>query len=479
MKNANQNALPKALVWHRRDLRIDDNTALQECLNNGHEPIGVFIFDSHILDLLPKTDPRIDFIQASVEQLRASYNKMGLDFICLHGAPEDVLPALSDKIRARVVYTNRDYEPYAKERDTILAEKLDLLNGKLVTTKDHVIFESHEILTLSNTNFMVFTPYKNAWLKRFSEQPPSLNPTKANIKKLNLSPKTTSPTPSLLELGFTESNLSSLGILVGEQGGIKSAKNFAQQVDSYATTRDFPHLDSTSRLGIHLRFGTVSIRRLALWAYAIGSEGSKIWLSELIWREFYSSLLDRTPRLAHGESYQVKYDALIWSNEPKKLAAWQQGLTGYPIVDAGMRELKHTGHMHNRVRMIVASFLAKHLDCDWRLGEAHFARHLLDYDLASNNGGWQWSASTGCDAQPYFRIFNPYAQSERFDPQGLYIKKWVPELASCPVKHIHQPNEAKPEILAQSNITIGLTYPAPIVEHASARLAALAKYASA
>lgn len=470
---------PQAFVWHRRDLRIDDNAALQNCVDAGFEPVGLFVFDSHILQGLDALDRRVDFVHGAVEQLGGAYAKLGLAFICVFGDPGNLVPSLARLHQARAVFANRDYEPYAHRRDAGVRAALNKDGVGLSLSKDHVIFESSEILTLAKTRFAVFTPYKNAWLKRFSEEAPRLSPSRASLERLRLPPRQPSPIPALEDMGFARTDLRSLGVLIGEKGGRSTVRKFADRIGQYAALRDFPHSDSTSRLGPHLRFGTVSIRRLALWAHATGGDGANTWLSELVWRDFHSAILDLCPRLAQGESYQKNYDALAWANDPAKLDAWRTGRTGYPFVDAGMRELLATGHMHNRARMVAASFLAKHLDCDWRLGEAHFARHLLDYDLASNNGGWQWSASTGCDAQPYFRIFNPHAQSERFDPAGAYIKKWVPELALCPAKQIHQPSLAKPETLAEANVVLGSTYPLPIVSHPQARLAALAKYAAA
>ena len=318
-----------ALVWHRRDLRTDDNAALQKCVDAGFEPIGLFIFDSHILEALEPLDRRLDFIHGSVQQLSETYAKMGLQFICVAGKPETLVPALALQHEASAVFANRDYEPYAHERDAAVSTALEAAGSGLSLGKDHVIFESSEILTLAKTHFAVFTPYKNAWLKRFAEETPRLNPSHASIKKLNLPPRSPVQIPSLQSLGFVPTDVRSLGVLIGEKGGQATVKKFAEHIDQYASTRDFPHLDSTSRLGPHLRFGTISIRRLALWAHATGGEGARIWLSELIWREFYSTLLDLCPRLSQGESYQKKYDKLSWSNDPAKLQVLYLGFADW------------------------------------------------------------------------------------------------------------------------------------------------------
>lgn len=467
---------PKALVWHRRDLRVDDNRALFECLSAGFEPVGCFLFDDAILGSLAPSDRRVDFIAQSAAILARSYARHGCDFEFLRGAPSEQIPAAAARLGCVAVFTNRDYEPSAKERDISTADALAMRAIPLSLFKDHVIFESGEVLSLSGKTFSVFTPYKNAWLAAFHRDPPTIFPSSALMAKLRLPPRKASSPPSLPSLGFSTAGLSSLGLSPGEPGAKSAAKAFALRISAYGAERDFPSLPATSRLGTHLRFGTASIRRMAAWASSVGGAGAQTWLSELIWRDFYSALLDSEPRLAGGECHQRKYGALHWENDPAKLSAWKAGQTGVPIVDAAMRELASTGHMHNRCRMIAASYLCKHLDCDWRLGEEHFASLLMDYDFASNNGGWQWSASTGADAQPYFRIFNPALQSARFDADGLYIKHWVPELAACPSSLIHSPADAKPGLLAASGIALGQDYPFPLVGHAAARIRAIAKY---
>lgn len=473
---SNLNATPpRGLVWHRRDLRIDDNASLAACLDAGLEPVGVFVFDEEITAGLPREDRRIDFIHRSVGELARTYAGLGLDFRVLAGNTQTLIDQLVVEYDAKAVFAGRDYEEQAKIRDEKLGVLLAARGRELVLMKEHVVFENAEVRTGAGGDFSVFTPYKAAWLRLFSANPPTLRNLEREIKTGHRPPIEPRSIPSLEELGFASTDLDALGVQTGARGAKHAAKAFAAKLAGYARDRDFPGIEGTSRLGVHLRFGTVSCRRMALWAHAQTDEGSRTWLSELVWREFYSSILDRRPDLCRGTSYQPRYAGLQWSNEPARLAAWKSGRTGVPLVDAAMRELLATGSMHNRARMVVASYLVKHLECDWRLGEAHFAQWLLDYDLASNNGGWQWSASTGADAQPYFRIFNPRSQSEKFDAAGAYVLKWVPELANSPLKAIHSPSDYE-EVLQKAGIILGQHYPRPLVVHAQARALALAKY---
>ena len=461
------------IVWHRRDLRIDDNTALHQALLSGFKPTGVFIFDTTILDELPSDDPRVTFIFHSVVELAHHYQKMGCHFLILHGNPTELIPKIVLELSCPEVFVNEDYEPSAKNRDLAIMNTLNKLGVNFRSYKDHIIFGSNEVLSQTKTHYTVFTPYKNSWLKLAKETPPFVLKTAEYLKNKKFSPINNTDY-QLDSFGFTLQKL--VDIIPGEKAALKQAKNFAALIDRYQHTRDYPAIQGTSRLGVHLRFGTISVRKLVSWAMQMGNESAQTWLSELIWRDFYSQLLDQNPRIASGRSFQSAFDALSWTNSPSLIEAWKTGYTGFPIVDAGMRELKATGHMHNRVRMITASFFTKHLDCDWRLGEKHFADLLLDFDLASNNGGWQWSASTGSDAQPYFRIFNPYLQSEKFDPDGDYIRKWVPELNHCPSKYIHAPHLTPPDVLQKIGLNIPQHYPLPIVDHKTARELAILKY---
>jgi deoxyribodipyrimidine photo-lyase len=394
----------------------------------------------------------------------------------LAGQAPQALASIAARLGAQHVFAGRDYEPEAIERDERSREALAAVGSALNLVKEHVIFESWEIRTQAGKAFSVFTPYRAAWLRELGLRPPTPRDTSKELRELGLSALTPSKIPSLAELGFEPSDLDELDVDVGEGGARAALKRFGAHVDLYGARRDFPIDDAGSRLGVHLRFGTLSIREAVSWARARGGDGAQTWISQLVWRDFCSMLLQERPDLASGASFQTKCDALVWSNDPAKLEAWKTGRTGSPLVDAAMRELLATGRMHNRCRMVAASYLCKDLDCDWRLGEAHFARHLLDFDFSNNNGGWQWCASTGCDAQPYFRIFNPVAQSRKFDAQGAYIKRWVPELAQCPAAVIHEPSAAKPGALASAGVALGTTYPAPLVDRRVVHQAALAKY---
>lgn len=469
----------QSLFWHRRDLRVDDNEGLFHAAMAGPAD-GVFVFDSGILSGLPANDRRVGFIHSCVAELSELYAKRGRRLWVLFGDPAALIPALAARLGVKAAFANRDYEPDAIERDARVEAALKANGVSFELYKDQVIFEASEVLTAAGGQFRVFTPYKSAWLKTYELSPPLI---RDSAKALGTGPVLASSArprvPPLAELGFESGDIAALGYDDGVSGGRKAVEEFEQKIDLYHQERDLPAKFATSRLGRHLRFGTVSIRKLAQWAKSVGGSGGGMWVSELIWREFYSALLSEQPRLARGASYIPALDSIAWNNDPALLAAWKEGRTGYPMVDAAMRELLATGLMHNRARMVTASFLCKDLLCDWRLGEAHFARWLMDFDLASNNGGWQWSASTGCDAQPYFRIFNPALQSARFDPAGAYIKRWVPELAACPVAKIHEPWKMSPAEQAARGIVIGVNYPAPVVERAVSRPLALARYKAA
>lgn len=462
-----------SLFWHRRDLRIDDNAGLAKALQSG-EAIGAFVFDSGILNALPPDDRRVSFIWESVRELQAEYAARGGALFVLHGDPAEEIPKLAFSLGASRVFANRDYEPDAIRRDEAVASSLAAGGSELLLFKDHVIFEDREIRSAAGGGYSVFSPYKGAWLKAFSSSPPPIAPS-LELMGQRLQKMETPGFPSIESLGF--SRASSI------PGGAAAAKArwsaFSPTIAQYGDLRDFPAAAGSSRLSADLRFGTVSPRSLAHWAFSLQGAGPAVWLSELIWRDFYSSILQRRPDLAQGRFFLPQFESISWINDPASLQAWESGQTGYPLVDAGMRELLATGFMHNRVRMVCASFLSKHLLCDWRLGEAHFARWLMDFDFASNNGGWQWAASTGSDPQPYFRIFNPIAQSERFDPQGVYIRRWVPELSSCPASAIHAPWLLPASEQARLGILIGTDYPAPIVDHPAARIRALAAYRKA
>jgi deoxyribodipyrimidine photo-lyase len=461
-----------ALVWFRRDLRLDDNAALFHALKRHSQVHCVFIFDRDILDALKRPDDRrVEFIWQSIQELKQALQAQGSDLHVLHDSARIALPRLAASLSVEAVYTNHDYEPAAIARDTHVQDMLSQLGIGFNTFKDTVIFEKDEVLTLQGKPFSVFTPYKNAWLKKLNGFYLSAYPTQKYLHHLVRATQLM-PWPDLHSLGFVTTNLSTLGV----QGGARAAQalltDFSTRLVHYKEARDFPAIKGVSYLSVHNRFGTCSVRQLAGLAYAAwqndhNNVGALTWLSELIWRDFYMQILWHHPRVV-GSSFRPEYDRVVWENQDELFHAWCQARTGYPIVDAAMRQLNQTGFMHNRLRMIVASFLTKDLLVDWRRGEQYFAEHLIDFDLAANNGGWQWAASTGCDAQPYFRIFNPTTQSERFDPKGKFIRRYLPELDAVPDKLLHTPWEAS----AQQRGAYGL----PVVEHAEQRLKALDMY---
>jgi deoxyribodipyrimidine photo-lyase len=473
-----------ALVWFRRDLRDFDHAALSHALADAQRVYCAFVFDTEILDALTgRADRRVEFIRESVVELDAALRARGGGLVVRHARARDAIPDLAAKLGVGAVYTNRDYEPAASERDAGVAAKLAAAGIAFHTRKDQVIFERDEILTRSGSPFSVFTPYRSAWLAALT--PAHLAPHADNDGEGALAaPPAALDTgiPTLAALGFAPTNLAGLGVRAGMSGGAALWKDFKRRIDRYRDARDFPAVKGPSYLSVHLRFGTVSIRALAAQAHARslepGGEGATTWLSELIWREFYAQILWHHPHVV-TRAFKPAYDALVFPNDARRFDAWCKGATGYPIVDAAMRQLNTTGYMHNRLRMIAASFLVKDLLVDWRKGERYFADQLIDYDLASNNGGWQWAASTGCDAQPYFRIFNPVAQSERFDADGRFIRRYVPELAALSAKEIHAPWQMPPAIAAASGFVLGRDYPPPIVDHAVARTEALALFKQA
>ncbi|MQQ99748.1 cryptochrome/photolyase family protein [Glaciimonas soli] len=453
------------LIWFRRDLRLFDHAALYHALKNSQRVIAVFIFDSTILDGLPRQDRRVAFIWHSLQQLKTSLREQGSDLIVRHGDPCNEIPLLAQRYKANAVYTNHDYEPSAILRDASVCRQLAAQGVGFHTYKDQVIFEKDEIQTQAQQMYSVFTPYKRAWLARLDDfylRSYPVQPYFDHLEKF-----IDGALPNLSELGFDDVNVDTYK--PGMQGGELLFEEFCQRITQYREARDFPAIKGVSYLSAHLRFGTVSIRELARIAKQIGGAGAETWLSELIWRDFYHQILWHRPDVV-GHAFKPAYDSIVFPNNCEYFAAWCEGRTGFPIVDAAMRQLNQTGFMHNRLRMIVASFLVKDLLVDWRWGEQYFAQKLMDYDLAANNGGWQWAASTGCDAQPYFRIFNPITQSERFDAQGKFIRRYCPELALLNDKAIHAPwlNEAGSSAIGD--------YPMPIVNHASQRLLAMALF---
>ncbi|MEQ8712261.1 MAG: deoxyribodipyrimidine photo-lyase [Cyclobacteriaceae bacterium] len=425
------------IFWFRRDLRLFDNVGLYYALTSDRPVLPLFIFDKSILDdLEDKSDARVSFIHDRVSQLEEQVNQAGSAIKVMHTTPVEAFKDLLKNYIIKEVYTNRDYEPYATERDQKIDQLLKENGAKLLTFKDHVIFEQKEVLNGSGEVYKVFTPFKNKWLEKLNEQTLSHHPSEKQLHRLvKVKPF---GIPSLEELRFKPSDIP-----------IPSNEYPEGIIAKYDEQRNFPAIEGTSRLGIHFRFGTISIRE----AVNKAAQLNDTWLNELIWREFYQTILANFPHVV-DKAFKPQYDNIPWLNNQKQFERWCNGTTGYPIVDAGMRELNATGYMHNRVRMITASFLTKHLLIDWRWGEAYFAKKLLDYELASNNGGWQWAAGTGTDAQPYFRVFNPSSQTDKFDKDKKYISRWVPEYG-------------------------GSKYPEPIVDHKFARQRAIDTYKEA
>ena len=468
----------RSLCWFRRDLRLHDHAALYHALKDSAAVHCVFVFDTEILDKLEeKQDRRVEFIWYSLHELQGHLQQLGSTLHVLHGKASDVVPRLANELGTQAVFCNHDYEPDAMRRDALVAETLAQRGIAFHHYKDQVIFEKDEVLTAAGKPFSVFTPYKNAWLKKMNDFFLRAYPVEKYLS--NLAPSPALPMPSLAALGFAATNLATLNLPTGESGAGKLLDDFTRRMEQYRVARDFPAVKGVSYLSVHLRFGTISIRHLAAHAFYAAGAGAQTWLGELIWREFYQMLLHHHPHLAQGQAFKNKFNAIGFSNDPGKFGAWCEARTGYPLIDAAMRQLNQTGYMHNRLRMVAASFLVKDLHVDWRRGEQYFAQHLLDFDLAANNGGWQWAASTGCDAQPWFRIFNPITQSEKFDAQGNFIRRYVPELANCPDKWIHAPWLMPVSEQQRCGVVIGLNYPAPVVDHALARIKTLALFQAA
>ena len=426
-----------SIFWHRRDLRIHDNAALFKALKNSGQVQPIFVFDETILSKLPRDDQRVVFIHQEIERLKEEYKKFGCDLQVFYGNPITLIPEIAGKLNATSVYTNRDYEPYALERDQTIFEVLHAKNIAFIGAKDHVIFEKSEILKGDGTPYTIFTPYSRKWKEKLSEL--DLSSYEVEKKAGNLMQTNASKLISLAEMGFENKRKIEF-----------PARIFPENIiQSYSETRDIPSILGTSRLSLHLRFGTISVRELARMAV----KNNETYLNELIWRDFYQMIIFHFPHSAKS-AFRSKYDKIEWERNEEHFTAWCAGKTGYPLVDAGMRELNATGFMHNRVRMVVASFLTKHLLLDWRLGEGYFAEKLLDFELASNVGGWQWAAGCGCDAAPYFRVFNPTSQQEKFDKKFTYIQKWVPEFGTS-------------------------DYPNPIIDHKFARERVIERYKKA
>ena len=424
------------IFWFRRDLRIKDNAGLFQALQSGKPVLPIFIFDTEILEELPPSDARVSFIHQQISELARQLEAYGSSLIVRKGTPVEVWEALCAEYEIAEIYANQDYEPYANARDAAVEALINQKGGTFHQVKDQVIFEKNEILTLAGKPYTVFTPYGKKWRATLSES--HLMPFDIAPFTHHFFPIPPQPIPSLVELGFEENHIP-----------FPSASAEEEVIRHYHERRDFPALEGTSRLGIHLRFGTISIRQLVKKALSLNTT----FLNELIWREFYMQILWNFPQVVDSP-FKPAYGRIPWRNVEADFEKWKNGQTGFPLVDAGMRQLNATGFMHNRLRMLTASFLTKHLLVNWQWGEAYFAKKLLDFELSSNNGGWQWAAGCGTDAAPYFRIFNPESQLKKFDPKGIFVRKWVPEYGTP-------------------------AYPAPMVDHKAARERCLAVYKAA
>ena len=426
-----------SIFWFRRDLRLHDNKAFFHALQSEEKILPIFIFDIDILKKIPKNDARISFIFSELKAMNTHLESFETEIKMFHGNPKEIFGSLMKKYNIVKVFTNHDYEPYAVKRDVDIKELLTTSKIDFQTHKDQVIFERNEITKKDGKPYVVYTPYSKKWLEKYETNKPENYPSEDFLDRLYK--KTKSKTLTLSDIGFIETNTP-----------IKNYIFNSRIINEYEETRNFPALDNTSKLGPHLRFGTVSVRQMVSRADA---QENKIFLKELIWREFFMQILWHFPE-THKNSFKSKYDRIIWRNDEEEFKKWCDGNTGYPMVDAGMRQLNKTGFMHNRVRMLVGSFLCKHLLIDWRWGEAYFAEKLHDYEMSSNVGNWQWVAGTGVDASPYFRIFNPTSQIQKFDKDLKYIQKWVPDFQE-------------------------LTYPSPMVDHKFARERCLKTYKDA
>ncbi len=428
---------PKVVIhWFRRDLRLEDNTALYEAGKSEFPVLPIFIFDVNILDKLEsRADARVQFIHSTLQHLQAELKKIGSGIQFFYTQPEKAWQALIEQYDIQGVFFNRDYEPYARDRDMEVYQLLKDRDIPIHTSKDHVIFEKNEVVKDDGKPYTVYTPYSRKWKSTLEKFPFVINPLITDEQWFKFNPD---EIPTLESMKFQTADIDFPSDVLNET-----------ILSKYHETRDIPSINGTSKISLHLRFGTISIRNCV----KIGMAQNEKWLNELIWRDFYQAIIFHFPHSATS-SFKPQYDRIIWRNNEAEFKSWCDGKTGYPIVDAGMRELNSTGHMHNRVRMVVASFLTKHLLIDWRWGERYFAQKLLDFELASNVGGWQWAAGSGCDAAPYFRIFNPYNQTEKFDKEEKYIKQWIPEYQTS-------------------------LYPKPIVDHAFARDRCLKTYKEA
>ncbi len=484
----------RGLVWFRRDLRIDDHAALYHALTTCRQVFCAFVFDTDILDTLLErgliADRRVEFIRDSIVELSDALCDASVDhvarLIVRHGSAREVVPRLAAELAVDAVFVNHDYEPGAIARDAQVAAVLARDDRAFCAFKDQTVFEKDEVLTQGGTPFSVFTPYKRVWSKTLEPDHVKAYPVARHTARLAaVAAQWAAAIPTLEAMGFAKTDLPDIDTPTGASGAHRLVDAFAHRMGDYAVERDYPARRGTSHLSVHLRFGTISIRALARAALARAQDaaqarGADTWLGELIWRDFYFQILHHRPDLADGAAFKPAFDRIAWvdgMHGDTLFEAWCEGRTGYPLVDAAMAQLNGTGFMHNRLRMVTASFLSKDLGLDWRRGERYFAERLIDFEFSSNNGGWQWASSSGCDAQPWFRIFNPVTQSTRFDPDGAFIRRYLPALAKLSNRAIHAPWLASTNELREAGIVLDRDYPRPIVDHDQARAATLQRYA--
>ena len=479
----------RALVWLRRDLRADDHAALYHALRQARRVWCAFVFDRAVLDGLPRQDRRVEFmrdslvgVDAELRALAASHGVEGVGLIVRHGAAGDALPALAAALRVQAVFANHDDDPQARARDLGLHGRLADTGVALHLAKDHLVFERDELLTPGGRPFTAFAPYRNAWLRKLAPFYLEAYPVGRHAAALAPRPEGEPGVPALVEIGFAPTNLHGLRLPTGPAGAREMLAEFQGRIDHYHRTREFPAVRGPSYLGPHLCFGTLSVRRAARAAHeraAAGSRGAQAWLEQLIRRDFFHQVLHHHPQLA-TQSFKPAYDRIRWERgkaADMACAAWCEGRTGYPLVDAALQQLNQTGYMHERLRMVAAAFLAKNLGIDWRRGEAYFARQLNDFDFAANNGGWQWAVGSGCDAPPCTRRFDPVQHSRRLDPEGKFIRRYLPQLARLPDEAIHAPWLARPVDLEAAAVQLGRDYPVPIVDPATAQARTLERCA--
>lgn len=470
--------MKNSLVWFRRDLRLHDHVALAQATKKSDEVFGIFIFDPAILDQIEdKTDQRVQFIHDSIVEMEETLNSHESSLEIRFGAPKEEILDFCKKNNITDVFVNKDYEPQAKKRDEEVSKILAKENITLHFHIDSVVFEASSTFKDDGTPYKVFTPYMRKWMSVLNQYGGEVAMHSPNLKKMakRNNPRSISKIDWMKEIGF---NKSPPYFKAGTIAGKKQLKEFSKKISDYGKMRDFPAADATSNTSVYIRHGNISVRDMVRAGKDGDTDGHHKWLAEVVWREFYQCILDQFPYVTKG-SFKPQYDDIKWRGTSAELEAWKIGETGFPIVDSAMRCLKATGTMPNRLRMVVASFLCKTLLIDWRKGEAWFAAKLLDFDLAANNGGWQWSASSGVDAQPYFRIFNPYSQSEKFDKDGVFIRTWCPELSNIEGKYIHAPHTMTPMDQQLHGCIIGEDYPVPIVDYSKKRMEALEMYKEA